>query len=55
MKYEKIEERMVIFTHNYSNWLYKLYILRVMSKDESLTDLKFVQNVYKIYYCVGQE
>ena len=26
-----------------------------MPKDESLTDLKCVQNVYKIYHFVGQE
>ena len=26
-----------------------------MSKHESLTDLKFDRNVYKIYHCVDQE
>ena len=46
---------MHIFTHNLSNWLYNLYIWRVMSLHESLTDLKFVQNVHKIYHFVGQE
>ena len=57
IKYEKIEEKLPTFTHNVSNWLYmyKLYILRIMSNDESLTDQKCVQNINRIYHCVGQE
>ena len=54
IKYEKTEENMHFLRMIYPI-RYLIYTFGALCQNMDLTDLKSVQNVYKIYHCVGQE